>query len=1388
MIYFYCQDGLTVHGPADRNDIEKLLTTGRLGADTTFCAEGSSDWQPVSDVFPDISLPDPSDAKALAAAQASAAPRGPFFYCLDGVHVEGPFKPDDLVPLLRAGTLPAETLVCTAQDEVWRPVSSVFSYLLQTVTPHTMEQVRNLIASGPTARMARLDSGGYAGGLSRLQAAEPARPGFREVRCTACANEALLPDHLETAFCMFCGVKIDAATASPGRARLMPRASAGLLGDGSGRPASGTPGEELRPDTVAARADSIRLPGPPTAGSVSDEVLAAAALAAAPGVRVEGRNIQLTLPTWEEFIRGSSTGNPVFSKTAQVLYLAAAFAVVTKGSMLMLPQISEPGIAEAPKTYDFKQKIEVEVRPDAAPDTETAATSGPGTPAMGVVELGGNSSSETKDTPARGAQATTPAATAPSPAAETATTVATAPPAATSGTGTDSAPAASASGTPATASPAATASASTAPVSPATAPTPPGTGATTTTTASAPAPLPAAAAALPGATSSPATAGAPQTPSMAGSAPPTPAQPAPATPIAATATNAHAHPEAPAALPAQPVTPVATDSQPGTGAQPAMPVQPFTPPAASPAPTPAAPIAPGDPVATPAGPAAPVAGPLPTAPAPATVQEHQPIAIAHGNSTPAPAPAAPAATAPTASASSATSTAAAKTTPSDPLNQVLHGVMTDLFNGGSTGNASPEPETAPPPATASTPAAAHASPAPATTPQLARMNPTPGVNPNTLLKPEGVPLPKTEAERIAYGARALKIDLEKAAYVPTEDAIEDPTGSLNHFLDNLTRTQQGKPGAVTRVLHYGDSIVVMDFITGQMRERMHNLFGDSGAGYMLLDRPSASYQRMDLNWKSGGGWTIESIMKVKPKPGDYSLGGFAFDGAPGAFAEYTVPKKKEGDPYSLVEVHYLARPTGGKFDVLINGKKEGTIDTRADEVQARVARLRLNDGAETARINVTSGAPRLLGVVLERTRPGVVYDAAGVLGARCLRLKEIRPELLVAQLKERHPDLIVLNFGANESDDDNRSMAAIEADYSRLLALFRQALPKASILVMGALDRGERRNGKVVTKPNMPTIIMAQRAAALKNGCAFFNTFVAMGGDGTMGRWHSMRPRLVSGDFIHPTESGAAVVGDSLYRAVMKSFLLRVADRVLNPGVPIPGAPPANTPAPLTPPRTPGNATASGPAAPASTPTTTPAPAPAAVPATFATPATAPATTSAANTPATAPAPVSGPQGDGNGGAAPDNVPVSAPMPDLASIPTAPIAAAPPTAPRAERVERPEKDKDKDKDKLNNKRDRTERADRDRNDAPRPSSSPQPQQQEARRPAPAVGNGMATANRTGGSSSPATTSAPPLHTTAAAPPRASRPARAERTEQATPQRRPSSPGSTISATRESMYE
>ena len=90
---------------------------------------------------------------------------------------------------------------------------------------------------------------------------------------------------------------------------------------------------------------------------------------------------------------------------------------------------------------------------------------------------------------------------------------------------------------------------------------------------------------------------------------------------------------------------------------------------------------------------------------------------------------------------------------------------------------------------------------------------------------------------------------------------------------------------------------------------------------------------------------------------------------------------------------------------------------------------------------------------------------------------------------------------------------------------------------MSPMDRGARNSeGAIGTIQTLPRLIHMQSQIAAEKNLAFFNTFEAMGGDGTMGRWYQAEPRLVSADFIHPLPSGARIVGTLLYQAITDGY------------------------------------------------------------------------------------------------------------------------------------------------------------------------------------------------------------------------------------------------------------
>jgi lysophospholipase L1-like esterase len=199
------------------------------------------------------------------------------------------------------------------------------------------------------------------------------------------------------------------------------------------------------------------------------------------------------------------------------------------------------------------------------------------------------------------------------------------------------------------------------------------------------------------------------------------------------------------------------------------------------------------------------------------------------------------------------------------------------------------------------------------------------------------------------------------------------------------------------------------------------------------------------------------------------------------------------------------------------------------------------DGAHELAIRTKGdGVVRLFGVVLERETPGVVYDTLGANGATIRRLARLERAGWVDSLKARRPDLVILNYGTNESSNDWLAFDAYVRDYREVIGRIREAVPDGAILLMAPMDRGVRgEQGGIGTEKSIPRLVAAQRFVAREEQVAFFDTYAAMGGAGTMADWYNRSPRLVAGDFTHPTHRGAALVGDLLVDALLKGYASR---------------------------------------------------------------------------------------------------------------------------------------------------------------------------------------------------------------------------------------------------------
>jgi lysophospholipase L1-like esterase len=392
-------------------------------------------------------------------------------------------------------------------------------------------------------------------------------------------------------------------------------------------------------------------------------------------------------------------------------------------------------------------------------------------------------------------------------------------------------------------------------------------------------------------------------------------------------------------------------------------------------------------------------------------------------------------------------------------------------------------------------------------------------------------------------AKTIRINPEEYKGLARE--IEDPSGkALDTFYASLLQTAERRAGAVTRIAHWGDSTIAADGITSTMRRRMQKRFGDAGHGFILIAKSYMPYRHEDIVHKESDGWKIYPILNDGLKDGWYGYGGVHYRSNGGASATFgTVTDRPIGTAVSTFELFYQAHPSGGDVTLQVDDGEKQVLSTRAEEQTDMWKVIEVPDGPHSLTVRAAGkGQVRLYGMALERSVPGVVYDSLGIVGARGSRLLNADPDHMARQIRHREPALLVLAFGGNEAVDRKMSITWYEGKLAEVIRSMRAGRPEASCLIMAPLDQGERdERGNVRTIPIVPKIVEAQRKIAAQEGCAFFDTFQAMGGNGAMYRWFKSKPRLGWGDFVHATPAGYEVIGNMLHKALLKGFADYVA-------------------------------------------------------------------------------------------------------------------------------------------------------------------------------------------------------------------------------------------------------
>ena len=387
---------------------------------------------------------------------------------------------------------------------------------------------------------------------------------------------------------------------------------------------------------------------------------------------------------------------------------------------------------------------------------------------------------------------------------------------------------------------------------------------------------------------------------------------------------------------------------------------------------------------------------------------------------------------------------------------------------------------------------------------------------------------------LALGLSYGTLESEAQVNSPNARPIEDPSGqAMRGFYGSLARAFQGE--WVTRILHYGDSHVAADILTGALRRDLQLCFGVAGPGFVLPGRPWPGYARAGVASRASAGWQVDGLTEAS----------LSADGRLG-LAGVSVTTRAAGEwitvtaSGSYFDVYVLKQPGGGSMEVSLDGiaqKRNFSLSSSASEAVC-IEVIADSGPVHTVEIRTTSaGRVRIFGIAIERNSAGVIYDALGINGARASRPLRWDTRVFAASLERRDPDLIVVAYGSNEVSDADLDLDEYRVSFTSLLNLFHDAAPRASILVIGPPDRAVRSGGKWQTIGRMPALVGAQRQAAFDAGAAFYDLFNAMGGAGSIARWAKQDPPFAQPDRVHLTSAGYRLVANTLYLEIMRGYL-----------------------------------------------------------------------------------------------------------------------------------------------------------------------------------------------------------------------------------------------------------
>lgn len=370
------------------------------------------------------------------------------------------------------------------------------------------------------------------------------------------------------------------------------------------------------------------------------------------------------------------------------------------------------------------------------------------------------------------------------------------------------------------------------------------------------------------------------------------------------------------------------------------------------------------------------------------------------------------------------------------------------------------------------------------------------------------------------------------SFIRQDDNIIENAALLQPLFAKML-TQRTTGGEKVQVVHIGDSHILGNLVTREVRERLQREFGDAGRGFIFPYKLAQSNGPKDYLVETNCRWNGSNCQRDLSAETSYGLSGFKVE-TNNINGEMTFRMRdtatSEMELFTKVTVFH--RKNALEFEILVR-----------DEISNQDAQLFIEDdyahsyyfdrpvGQVTITAKKTSDKQRTLtidGISLENELSGVLYHSIGVNGGKFMDF--VRAKNFAIQVADLEPDLIILSFGTNEGQ--GRINVAYQQEAMKALTdKLLERCPTAVIMLTTPADSYLHGRG---FNPYINDISAVIRDFARENGFALWDLYNFSGGENSAISWKSNR--LMSSDSVHYSKAGYAVQGKLLYQSIIKGY------------------------------------------------------------------------------------------------------------------------------------------------------------------------------------------------------------------------------------------------------------